>query len=116
VGHADSDGYFYITDRKKDMLIVNGINVYPREIEEILYQIPGVKEAAVVGMPDPRRGEHPVAFVAAKDGSTLEKKNILSLLRQKLADYKVPKRITFLAALPRNATGKVLKTELRRQP
>jgi long-chain acyl-CoA synthetase len=116
VGHADADGYFYITDRKKDMLIVNGINVYPREIEEVLYQIPGVKEAAVVGMPDPRRGEHPVAFVAARDGATLEEKNILLLLRQKLADYKVPKKVTFLDALPRNATGKVLKTELRRQP
>jgi long-chain acyl-CoA synthetase len=115
VGHYDADGYFYITDRKKDMLIVNGINVYPREIEEILYQIPGVKEAAVVGMPDPRRGEHPVAFVAAKDGATLEEKTILGLLRQKLADYKVPKKVTFLAALPRNATGKVLKTTLRQQ-
>ena len=115
VGHGDTDGYFYITDRKKDMLIVNGINVYPREIEEILYQIPGVKEAAVVGMPDARRGEHPVAFVAAKDGTTLEEKAILALLRQRLADYKVPKKITFLPALPRNATGKVLKTELRLQ-
>jgi long-chain acyl-CoA synthetase len=115
IGHGDADGYFYITDRKKDMLIVNGINVYPREIEEILYQIPGVKEAAVVGVPDARRGEHPVAFVAAKDGMTLEEKAILGLLRQKLADYKVPKKVTFLAALPRNATGKVLKTELRLQ-
>ena len=113
VGHYDADGYFYITDRKKDMLIVNGINVYPREIEEILYQIPGVKEAAVVGMPDPRRGEHPVAFVAAKDGMSLEERVILQHLRSKLADYKVPKRVTFLAALPRNATGKVLKTALR---
>jgi long-chain acyl-CoA synthetase len=113
VGHRDDDGYFYITDRKKDMLIVNGINVYPREIEEIIYQIPGVKEAAVVGIPDARRGEHPVAFVATKDGTTLEEKTILGLLRQKLADYKVPKKVTFLSALPRNATGKVLKTELR---
>jgi long-chain acyl-CoA synthetase len=115
VGHGDNDGYFYITDRKKDMLIVNGINVYPREIEEVIYQIPGVKEAAVVGIPDSRRGEHPVAFVAAKDGTKLEEKAILSLLRQKLADYKVPKKVTFLPALPRNATGKVLKTELRLQ-
>jgi long-chain acyl-CoA synthetase len=115
VGHGDADGYFYITDRKKDMLIVNGINVYPREIEELIYQIPGVKEAAVVGIPDARRGEHPVAFVAAKDGTRLEEKAILGLLRQKLADYKVPKKVTFLSALPRNATGKVLKTELRLQ-
>ena len=115
IGHRDDDGYFFITDRKKDMLIVNGINVYPREIEELLYQIPGVKEAAVVGMPDARRGEHPVAFVAAKDGAVLDEKTILHHLREKLADYKVPKRITFIPALPRNATGKVLKRELRLQ-
>ena len=115
VGHGDAEGYFYITDRKKDMLIVNGINVYPREIEEVIYQIPGVKEAAVVGMPDARRGEHPVAFVAANDGATLEEKVILQFIRQRLADYKVPKRVTFLAALPRNPTGKVLKTTLRQQ-
>ena len=116
VGHGDADGFFFITDRKKDMLIVNGINVYPREIEEVLYQFPGVKEAAVVGMPDPRRGEQPVAFVAAKEGASLEEKAVLQFVRQKLADYKVPRRVTFLEALPRNATGKVLKTALRKQP
>jgi long-chain acyl-CoA synthetase len=116
LGHRDSDGFFYITDRKKDMLIVNGINVYPREIEEVLYQFPGVREAAVVGMPDARRGEQPVAFVAAKEGASLEEKSILQFVRQKLADYKVPKRVTFLPALPRNATGKVLKTALRQTP
>ena len=115
IGHRDADGYFFITDRKKDMLIVNGINVYPREIEEVLYQIPGVKEAAVVGMPDARRGEHAVAFVAAKDGATLDEKAILQFIRQRLADYKVPKKVTFMPALPRNATGKVLKRELRLQ-
>ena len=115
VGHGDAEGFFYITDRKKDMLIVNGINVYPREIEEILYHIPGVKEAAVIGVPDPRRGEHPVAFVAANDGVTLDEREILNTLRQKLADYKVPKKINFIVALPRNPTGKVLKRELRQQ-
>jgi long-chain acyl-CoA synthetase len=115
IGHRDADGYFYITDRKKDMLIVNGINVYPREIEEVIYQIPGVKEAAVVGVPDVRKGEHPVAFVATADGATLEERTILHFIRQKLADYKVPKKINFLAALPRNPTGKVLKTALRQQ-
>lgn len=115
VGHGDAEGFFYITDRKKDMLIVNGINVYPREIEEILYHIPGVKEAAVIGVPDPRRGEHPVAFVATNDGVTLDEREILNTLRQKLADYKVPKKINFVTALPRNPTGKVLKRELRQQ-
>jgi long-chain acyl-CoA synthetase len=116
LGHRDSDGFFYISDRKKDMLIVNGINVYPREIEEVLYQFPGVREAAVVGMPDARRGEQPIAFVAPKEGTSLEEKSILQFVRQKLADYKVPKRVTFLPALPRNATGKVLKTALRQTP
>ncbi len=115
VGHRDPDGFFYITDRKKDMLIVNGINVYPREIEEVIYQIPGVKEAAVVGVPDARRGEHPVAFVASREGATLDEKAILQFIRQKLADYKVPKKVTFVPSLPRNATGKVLKTALRQQ-
>lgn len=115
IGHRDTDGYFYITDRKKDMLLVNGINVYPREIEEIIYQFPGVKEAAVIGVPDARRGEHPVAFLALQDGATLDEKALLHFIRQKLADYKVPKRVTVLTALPRNATGKVLKTALRNQ-
>jgi long-chain acyl-CoA synthetase len=115
VGHLDLDGYFYITDRKKDMLIVNGINVYPREIEEIIYQFPGVKEAAVVGVADPRKGEHAVAFVAPQDGTVLEEKAVLQFVRRKLADYKVPREVRFMAALPRNATGKILKTTLRQQ-
>ncbi len=115
VGHRDADGYFYITDRKKDMLIVNGNNVYPREIEEIIYQFPGVKEAAVVGIPDLRKGEHPVAFVAPQEGSVLEEKSVLQFVRRRLADYKVPREVRFMAALPRNATGKILKTALRQQ-
>jgi long-chain acyl-CoA synthetase len=113
VGYRDPDGYFYITDRKKDMLLVNGINVYPREIEEVLYRFPGVKEAAVIGVPDPRKGEQPLAFIAARDGVSLEEKPILHHVRQNLADYKVPRRIVFLPNLPRNPTGKILKTALR---
>jgi long-chain acyl-CoA synthetase len=113
IGHADGDGYYYITDRKKDMLLVNGINVYPREIEEIIYQFPGVKEAAVVGVPDHRRGEQPVAFVSPCDGAQLEEKSLHQHIRAKLADYKVPRRIVIIPALPKNATGKVLKTVLR---
>jgi long-chain acyl-CoA synthetase len=113
VGHQDREGYFYITDRKKDMLLVNGINVYPREIEEIIYQFPGVKEAAVIGVPDARKGEQALAFVAAKEGVNLEEKLMLQFVRAKLADYKVPRRIMFMPALPRNATGKILKTSLR---
>jgi long-chain acyl-CoA synthetase len=114
VGHGDADGYFFITDRKKDMLLVNGINVYPREIEEIIYRFAGVKEAAVIGVPDARRGEQPVAFVSAKEGATLDAKAIQQFVRERLADYKVPKQVNVMPALPRNATGKILKTELRK--
>lgn len=115
IGHQDADGYFYITDRKKDMLLVNGINVYPREIEEIIYQFPGIKEAAVIGVPDPRRGEQPIAFVAVAEGQQLEEKALVQFVREKLADYKVPRRVVVMPALPRNATGKILKTALREQ-
>ncbi len=113
VGHRDRDGYFFITDRKKDMLLVNGINVYPREIEEVIYQYPGVKEAAVIGQPDPRKGEQPVAYVAPNEGVRLDEKSLQQFVRGKLADYKVPRRVTILPALPRNATGKILKNALR---
>ncbi len=116
VGYRDADGYYFITDRKKDMLLVNGINVYPREIEEIIYQFPGVKEAAVIGVPDIRKGEQPVAFVAAGDGQTIEEKALLQFVRGRLADYKVPKHVVFMSALPRNAAGKILKTTLRQHP
>ena len=116
IGYRDREGYYYITDRKKDMLLVNGINVYPREIEEILYQFPGVKEAAVVGKPDPRKGEQPIAFVSPNDGVVLDEKDLLHFVRRKLADYKVPRKVVFMPALPRNATGKILKTTLRDLP
>jgi len=113
IGYRDVDGYYFITDRKKDMLLVNGINVYPREIEEVIYQFAGVKEAAVVGIPDARKGEQAIAFVVPNEGVTLDERALLQFLKGKIADYKLPRRITALAALPRNATGKVLKTSLR---
>jgi long-chain acyl-CoA synthetase len=116
IGYCDEEGYYYITDRKKDMLLVNGCNVYPREIEEVLYHYPGIKEAAVIGVPDERRGEHPVAFVTPQEGVTLDEKAILHFVRTQVADYKVPRKIAFLPALPRNATGKILKTSLRQLP
>jgi long-chain acyl-CoA synthetase len=115
IGYRDDEGYYYITDRKKDMLLVNGNNVYPREIEEVIYQFPNVKEAAVVGRADERRGEHAVAFVVANEGTTLDETALLKFIREKIADYKVPREVIFVSALPRNATGKVLKTELRKQ-
>jgi long-chain acyl-CoA synthetase len=113
IGYRDEDGFYFITDRKKDMLLVNGINVYPREVEEIIYQFPGVKEASVIGVPDARKGEQPLAFVSVNEGAVVDEKELLQFVRSKLADYKTPRRVVFLPALPRNATGKILKTALR---
>lgn len=114
VGYRDADGYYFITDRKKDMLIVNGINVYPREIEEVIYHFPAVKEAAVIGVPDERRGEMPLAFVAPAEGQTLDPRELLQFVRGHLADFKIPKDVVVMPDLPKNATGKILKTELRK--
>jgi long-chain acyl-CoA synthetase len=113
IGRQDRDGYFYITDRKKDMLLVNGLNVYPREIEEVLYQFPGVRDAAVIGVSDARKGEQPLAVVSANEGVTLAAPAVLQFLRERLADYKLPRQVMILPELPRNATGKILKTHLR---
>jgi long-chain acyl-CoA synthetase len=113
MGHQDAEGFLYVTDRKKDMLLVNGINVYPREIEEIIYRYDGVKEASVVGKPDGRKGEQPVAFVVMEDGVSAQAIDLVSFLKPQLASYKVPQQIHFLESLPRTATGKVQKTRLR---
>ena len=113
IGHRRPDGWFVITDRKKDMLKPNGMNVYPREIEEVIYRFPGVREAAVVGEPCERRGERAVAFVSMDEGKTLDEQALHAFLKENLADYKVPRRAIVLPALPRNATGKILKTALR---
>jgi long-chain acyl-CoA synthetase len=94
-------------------VIVNGINVYPRQIEEVMFQFPGVRDAAVVGITDRRRGEQPVGFVVMNEGVTLDARALHTFLRERLADYKVPRTLHVLPALPRNATGKVLKTQLR---
>ena len=113
IGRLDEDGYIYITDRKKDMLLVNGINVYPREVEEVIYQFDGIKEAAVVGVSDPRKGEMVVACVAPVEGRELDKTALLAFLKTKLAAYKLPRKVMKMEALPRNATGKIIKTNLR---
>jgi long-chain acyl-CoA synthetase len=114
VGYRRTDGFYVITERKKDMLKPNGINVYPREIEEVIYRFPGVREAAVVGEPCERRGERPVAFISVDEGIEFSEKALLDFLRLELADYKLPRRAILLASLPRNMTGKILKTELRK--
>lgn len=115
LGHCDADGFYFITDRKKDMVIVNGINVYPRQVEEVMYEFPGVREAAVVGIADARRGEQPIGFVALNDGAVFDPRALTAFLRERLADYKVPRALHLVPALPRNSTGKVLKTQLRDQ-
>lgn len=111
----DEDGYLYIVDRKKDLVIVGGLNVYPREVEEAIYKFPKVKEAAVVGIADKLRGEYVKAFVVLKDGETCHSKELLRFLKEKIAQYKLPREIEFISDLPKNATGKILKRVLKEQ-
>lgn len=113
LGYIDKDGYIFIVDRKKDIVIVGGLNVYPREVEEILYQYPAIKDAAVIGVPDRTRGESVRAFVVLKEGFQLDKKDLTAFLKKDLASFKLPKDIIELESLPKNATGKILKKELR---
>jgi len=113
IGKIDDDDYIYILDRKKDMIIVGGINVYPREIEELLYQHPKVAEAAVIGIPDPLRGEEPNALIVLKPGQQATAAEILNYLRPHLANFKLPRAVEFCESLPKSPTGKILKRELR---
>ena len=113
MGIKDEDGYFSIVDRKKDMLIVGGLNVYPREVEEYIYHHPSVAEVAVIGESHEIRGEIPVAFVSLKEGKTLTIADLKSFLKDKIAKYKTPRKLHILKSLPRNSTGKILKTVLR---
>jgi long-chain acyl-CoA synthetase len=112
LGRMDDDGYITITGRKKDLIISAGENIYPREIEEALALHPKVKEVAVIGVKDEVRGEVPKAFVIAREGETLDEKELRSHCRQHLANYKVPKHFEIVADLPRTPTGKVLKRML----
>lgn len=113
LGRMDEDGYFYILDRKKDMILAGGYNVYPREIDEALFAHPKVREAAAVGIPDPYRGETIKAYVALKDGETATPEEIIAHCREKLAAYKVPAAVEFRAALPKTMVGKTLRRVLR---
>ena len=108
----DEDGYFQIVDRKKDMIICGGYNVYPRNVEEVLYQHPAVQEAGVVGMLDEYRGETVVAFVVLKEGMSATEQEIIAHCQENLAKYKVPARVIFKSSLPMTAVGKVLRREL----
>jgi len=109
----DAEGYVYIVGRKKEMINVRGLNVYPREIEEVLYQNPKVKEAAVIGINDIHKGEVPKGFIVLKDDESATEHEIIQYLRDRLAPYKIPKYIEFKTSLPKNTTGKILKRILK---
>ena len=113
VGVQDEDGYFYVVDRKKDMIISGGENVYPAEVEDCLYSHPDVAEAAVIGVPDQRWGETVRAVVVLKPGATASEQDLLDHTQGRLARYKQPRSVVFVDQLPRNPAGKVLKFELR---
>ena len=116
IGHLDADGYAYLVDRKKDVIIRGGQNIYPADIEEILYQVPGVAEAAVIAQEDATLGEVPVAFVALQPGRHPTPDQMLAHCRKHLAAYKVPVVVTVLDELPKGPTGKILRRALRSEP
>jgi len=113
LAYADKDGYLFVVDRKKDMLIRGGYNVYPREIEEVLFGHPAVAEAAVVGKADPKLGEEILAFVVPKPGAEADPDDIMAYCRERLAAYKYPREVRIAEDLPKGPTGKILKRELR---
>jgi acyl-CoA synthetase (AMP-forming)/AMP-acid ligase II len=114
VGYQDADGFFYIVDRKTDMIIRGGENIYPREIDEVLYQHPAVAAAATIGIPDKLYGEEVAAFIILKDGEQATAEEIINFCRERLADYKCPKTVRFVKDIPKGPTGKLLKRELAR--
>jgi long-chain acyl-CoA synthetase len=113
VGRVDADGNVYVVDRKKDLIIRGGLNVYPRDVEEVLFEHPGVAEAAVIGRPDAAYGEEVVAFVVRRGGTEVTEAEIVAFCRQRLAGYKTPKEVVFIASLPKSGVGKVMRRELR---
>jgi len=115
IGLKDEDHFFYIVDRKKDMIIASGYNIYPREIDEVLYQHPKVKEAIAVGIPDPYRGETVKAYVVLKPGQTATDQEIIAFSREKLAAYKAPKMVEFRDSLPQSSVGKIVRKMLREE-
>jgi long-chain acyl-CoA synthetase len=112
IGRVDEDGYFYIVDRKKDLIIRGGFNIYPREIEEVLYEHPGIAEAAVIGMPHSELGEEVGAAVVLKPGATATPDELRTYVKSQVAAYKYPRRVWIVDALPKGPTGKILKREI----
>jgi long-chain acyl-CoA synthetase len=113
IGYIDEDGYVFLVDRVKDMINSAGFKIWPREVEEVLFTHPAIKECAVVGVPDDLKAEIPAAFVVLRERATLTASELAEFCRRSLAAYKVPRRIEFVDSLPKNATGKILKRELR---
>ena len=113
LGYVDEDGFFFVVGRKKELIIRGGYNVYPREVEEVLYSHPAVAEAAVVGIPDPRLGEEVLAFVALEPGAQTTEDELIAYCRERLAAYKYPRVIELRPDLPKSGTGKILKLELK---
>ena len=113
IGRLDEDGYLTIVDRKKDMIIAGGYNIYPMELDDVLFEHPKILEACTVGVPDDYRGETIKAFVVVKPGETLTEKEVDAHCRERLAPYKIPKSIEFIDELPKSAVGKILRKELR---
>ena len=113
MAYRDEEGYVHIVDRKKDMIISGGVNIYPREVEDVLSRHPAVREVAVVGVPDGYWGERVKAFVVPRAGATLSPEEAIAFGKKSLAAFKVPKEVAFIDALPRNPAGKILKRVLR---
>jgi acyl-CoA synthetase (AMP-forming)/AMP-acid ligase II len=112
-GYLDSDGYLYIQDRVKDMIVSGGENIYPAEVENAIYGHPAIAEVAVIAVPDTKWGESVKAIVVLKPGARADAQSIIDFTRTRIAAYKVPKTVDFVDALPRNETGKLLKRKLR---
>jgi long-chain acyl-CoA synthetase len=113
MARVDEDGYFFIVDRKKDMIIRGGYNVYPREIEEVLYEHPAVREVAVLGVPHDSLGEEVAAAVALKDGASATPEELRNFAKEQVAGYKYPRHVWIVDELPKGPTGKILKREIK---
>ena len=113
VGFMDDDGWFYVVDRKKDMINAAGYKVWPREVEDVLYEHQAVREAAVVGVPDEYRGETVKAFVSLRPGQTATAEELIAFCKERMAAYKYPRDVELVDELPKTVTGKILRRELR---
>jgi long-chain acyl-CoA synthetase len=113
VGYVDDDGWYYLVDRKKDMIVASGYKVWPREVEDVLYLCDAVLEAGVVGLPDPYRGESVKAYVSLREGVSVQPQELIDFCRARMAAYKYPREVEIVDVIPKTATGKILRRELR---